>query len=440
MAAAEDLGPLLRELAPRVLGVLLRRYDGFDVCEDAVQEALLAAATQWPADGLPDNPRAWLVTVASRRLVDQVRSERTRRRREEAAAVREGPEAHLAPAPGEPTPGDQDDALTLLFLCCHPALTPASQIALTLRTVGGLSTAEVARAFLVPEATMGPRISRAKQRIRVAGARFLMPTGEEYAERLGAVLHVLYLVFNEGYTASSGPDLHRHELTSEAIRLTRAVHRALPDDGEVAGLLALMLLTDARRPARIDGDGGLVPLAEQDRARWDADAIAEGEALVTDAMRRSPLGPYQLQAAIAALHVRAPRAEDTDWRQILLLYRILGRIAPNPMVTLNHAVALAMTDGPRAGLELLEGLDADPRMAGHHRLHAVRAHLLELAGDGRAARDAYLRAAQRTNSLPEQRHLLLRADRLSPDTGADPGDDPHHPFALRSGSCLTVRA
>ncbi|MEU2838599.1 DUF6596 domain-containing protein [Streptomyces sp. NPDC007076] len=411
--AAEDLGNLLRELALRVLGALLRRHDAFDTCEDAVQEALLAAVKQWPVEGMPDDPRAWLITVASRRVVDQVRSEQARRRREEAAAVRNGPEAYVAPPPGEPAPGDRDDTLTLLFMCCHPALTPPSRIALTLRAVGGLGTAEVARAFLVPEATMGPRISRAKQRIWAEGASFRMPMGEEYTEQLGAVLHALYLIFNEGYTASSGPDLRRDELTSEAIRLTRAVHRSLPDDGEVAGLLALMLLTDARRPARVDSDGDLVPLAEQDRTRWDTASIEEGMALVTDAMLRSPLGPYQLQAAIAALHVQAPRAQDTDWQQIRILYGILGRIAPNPMVTLNHAVAVAMTDGPDAGLELLNGLDADTLMARHHRLHAVRAHLLELADDPHAAHQAYLHAARLTTSLPEQRHLLKRADRLS---------------------------
>ncbi|MFB7719637.1 RNA polymerase sigma factor [Nocardia sp. NPDC056100] len=409
----ENLGNRLRELAPQVLGALLRRYEAFDTCEDAVQEALLAAVRQWPVDGMPDDPRAWLVTVASRRVVDHIRSEEARRRREEAAAVRDGPEAYLAAAPDDSRAGNHDDTLTLLFLCCHPALTESSRIALTLRAVGGLGTAEVARAFLVPEATMGPRISRAKQRIRAAGSRFEIPTGEEYTERLGAVLHVLYLIFNEGYTASSGPALRRDELASEAIRLTRSVHRALPDDGEVAGLLALMLLTDARRSARVDAGGGLVPLAEQDRTRWDTARIEEGAALVSDAMGRSPLGPYQLQAAIAALHVQAARAEDTDWQQIRTLYRILGRIAPNPMVTLNHAVAVAMTDGPRAALELLAELDADPRMAGHHRLHAVRAHLLELAEDNSAAREAYLLAARRTTSLPEQRYLLDRADRIS---------------------------
>ncbi|WP_443078807.1 RNA polymerase sigma factor [Streptosporangium sp. NBC_01495] len=409
---SERLGDLLRELAPQVLGVLLHRYGGFEECEDAVQEALLAAAMQWPAQGVPESPRSWLVTVASRRLIDQVRSEHARRRRESTAAVREAPDAGLAPAPGDEGPGDHDDTLTLLFLCCHPALTPASQVALTLRAVGGLTTAEVARAFLMPEATMAPRISRAKQRIKAVGASFEMPSAQEWAGRLDAVLHVLYLIFNEGYTASSGPDLHRGELTTEAIRLTRMVHRSLPDDGEVAGLVALMLLTDARRAARIGADGALVPLAEQDRNRWDAVMIEEGAALVTAAMSASPLGPYQLQAAIAALHVQAPRAEDTDWEQIRILYGILTRIAPNPMVTLNHAVAVAMTRGPQAGLELLESLDGEPRITRHHRLYAVRAHLQELAGEHTAAQENYRLAARRTTSLPEQRYLRDRAGRL----------------------------
>ncbi|MEU8108792.1 RNA polymerase sigma factor [Nonomuraea muscovyensis] len=412
MSASERLGDLLRELAPQVLGVLLHRYGGFEECEDAVQEALLAAAMQWPTQGVPESPRSWLVTVASRRLIDQVRSEQARRRREATAAVRAAPDAGLAPAPGDESPGDHDDTLTLLFLCCHPALTPASQVALTLRAVAGLTTAEVARAFLMPEATMAPRISRAKQRIKAVGASFEMPRAQEWARRLDAVLHVLYLIFNEGYTASSGPDLHRGELTTEAIRLTRMVHRSLPDDGEVAGLLSLMLLTDARRAARTGPDGALVPLAEQDRNRWDAAMIEEGTALVTDAMSASPLGPYQLQAAIAALHVQAPRAGDTDWEQIRILYGILTRIAPNPMVTLNHAVAVAMTRGPRAGLELLESLDGDPRIARHHRLYAVRAHLQELAGEYAAARENYRLAARRTTSLPEQRYLRERAGKL----------------------------
>ncbi|MBB6347652.1 RNA polymerase sigma factor (sigma-70 family) [Nonomuraea muscovyensis] len=412
MSASERLGDLLRELAPQVLGVLLHRYGGFEECEDAVQEALLAAAMQWPTQGVPESPRSWLVTVASRRLIDQVRSEQARRRREATAAVRAAPDAGFAPAPGDESPGDHDDTLTLLFLCCHPALTPASQVALTLRAVAGLTTAEVARAFLMPEATMAPRISRAKQRIKAVGASFEMPRAQEWARRLDAVLHVLYLIFNEGYTASSGPDLHRGELTTEAIRLTRMVHRSLADDGEVAGLLSLMLLTDARRAARTGPDGALVPLAEQDRNRWDAAMIEEGTALVTDAMSASPLGPYQLQAAIAALHVQAPRAGDTDWEQIRILYGILTRIAPNPMVTLNHAVAVAMTRGPRAGLELLESLDGDPRIARHHRLYAVRAHLQELAGEYAAARENYRLAARRTTSLPEQRYLRERAGKL----------------------------
>ncbi|HEV7936164.1 MAG TPA: RNA polymerase sigma factor [Actinomadura sp.] len=406
---------LLRELAPQVLGALVRRYGRFDTCEDAVQEALLAAAVQWPGEGLPDNPRGWLITVASRRLVDQWRSDEARRRREATAAALVPAGEFVAPAPGDAHPPDQDDTLTLLFLCCHPALTPASQVALTLRAVGGLTTAQIARAFLVPEATMAPRISRAKQRIKAAGVPFGMPPESQRADRLRVVLHVLYLIFNEGYTATSGPDLQRGQLTGEAIRLTRAVHRLLPDDGEVAGLLALMLLTDARRSARTGSDGAMIPLAEQDRGNWDRRSIAEGVALITDALSRTPLGPYQLQAAIAAVHVEAPRSEDTDWAQILALYDLLQRIAPGPMVTLNQAVAVAMVRGPRAGLAVLETLDTDSRVAGHHRLHAVRAHLLEMAGDHAAARSCYQLAARRTASLPEQRHLQARAARLGPE-------------------------
>jgi len=340
---------LLRELAPQVLGALARRYGHFDMCEDAVQEALLAAATQWPDEGVPESPKAWLITVASRRLTDQFRSEQARRVREDTAAAE--------PPPGQPP--DQDDTLTLLFMCCHPALSPPSQLALTLRAVGGLTTAQIASAFLVPEATMAQRISRAKQRIKETGAQFSMPPEDERADRLCVVLHVLYLIFNEGYTATSGPQLERSELTGEAIRLTRAVHRLLPGEGEVAGLLALMLLTDARRPARTRPDGALVPLTEQDRGLWNRESIREGIGLVTDALAGAPLGPYQLQAAIAAVHAEAARAEDTDWPQILALYDLLERISPNPMVTLNHAVAVAMVRGPQAGLDLLGTLDAD---------------------------------------------------------------------------------
>jgi RNA polymerase sigma factor (sigma-70 family) len=405
---------LLRELAPQVTGTLVRRYGQFDLAEDAVQEALLAAAVQWPEAGIPERPRGWLVTVAARRLTDQVRGESARRRREETAAARSPADELVAPGPDAQLPAANDDTLTLLFLCCHPALSPPSQVALTLRAVGGLTTAQVARAFLVPEATMAQRISRAKQRIKAAGARFAMPPPAERAERLRVVLQVLYLIFNEGYAASSGPDLQRADLTSEAIRLARELHRLLPEDGEVAGLLALMLLTDARRPARTRPDGSLVPLAEQDRSRWDAGAIAEGVALVTGTLARAPLGPYQLQAAIAAVHDEAARAEDTDWRQILVLYELLERVAPSPVVTLNHAVAVAMVRGPRAGLDLLATLDGDDRLAGHHRLDAVRAHLLELAGDREAAREHYRAAARATTSLPEQRYLESRAARLGP--------------------------
>ena len=414
MSGATRVEELLRELAPQVTGVLVRRYGQFDLCEDAVQEALLAAAVQWPEAGIPERPRGWLVTVASRRLTDQVRGESARRRREETAAARSPADELVAPGPDADPPAANDDTLTLLFLCCHPALSPASQVALTLRAVGGLTTAQVARAFLVPEATMAQRISRAKQRIKAAGARFAMPPAAERAERLQVVLQVLYLIFNEGYAASSGPDLQRADLTSEAIRLARELHRLLPDDGEVAGLLALLLLTDARRPARTRPDGSLVPLAEQDRSRWDAGAVAEGVALVTGTLARAPLGPYQLQAAIAAVHDEAARAEDTDWPQILVLYELLERVAPSPVVTLNHAVAVAMVRGPRAGLELLATLDGDDRLAGHHRLDAVRAHLLELAGDREAAREHYRAAARATTSLPEQRYLESRAARLGP--------------------------
>ncbi len=403
---------LLRELAPQVLAAVARRYPTFEMAEDAVQEALLAAATQWPADGLPANPRGWLVTVASRRLTDQLRSDLARVRRETASGALLPPVELVAPSPGDELPSDEDDTLRLLFLCCHPALSAASQVALTLRAVGGLTTAQIAQSFLVPEATMAQRISRAKQSIKGADARFEMPPAEERAERLRVVLHVLYLIFNEGYAATSGPDLQRADLTTEAIRLTRDLRRMLPSDGEVAGLLALMLLTDARHAARVSADGGLISLADQDRMRWDRPTIAEGVALITETLQRAPVGPFQLQAAIAAIHDEAPTAEATDWRQILVLYELLAGLAPNPMVTLNHAVAAAMVNGPRAGLDLLATLDSDDRIAGHHRLDAVRAHLLEMAGDPAEAQSAYRLAARRTSSLPEKRYLEDRAARL----------------------------
>ena len=402
---------LLRELAPQVLGALVRRHGQFDTCEDAVQEALLAAALSWPDDGVPVSPKGWLTTVASRRLVDEWRSESARRRREEHDAVLDTVGAPSAPA--------EDDTLTLLFLCCHPALPAPSQIALTLRAVGGLTTAEIAAAFLVPEATMAQRISRAKQKIRSTGAHFALPPEGERADRLRAVQHVLYLIFNEGYTTSAGPHLHRADLTGEAIRLTRMLRRLVPDDGETAGLLALMLLTDARRAARADPGGSLVPLAEQDRSLWNIGMIAEGMAVVSGTLGRGRVGPYQLQAAIAALHDEAATAEETDWPQILALYEVLERISPCPVVTLNRAVALAMARGPLAGLALLGTLDDDEKMAHTHRVESVRAHLLELAGDPVAARRSYLKAAGMTASLPEQRYLTLRASQLGTRTSPE---------------------
>jgi RNA polymerase sigma factor (sigma-70 family) len=397
---------LLRDLAPQVLGALVRRHGQFDACEDAVQEALLAATVQWPAEGVPERPRSWLLTVATRTLVDHWRTDSARRRRESTAAL--DPTDGSAVDAHDTTPGAQD-TLVLLFLCCHPALSPPSQLALTLRAVGGLSTAQIAAAFLVPQTTMAQRIGRAKQRIRDTGARFVLPPPAERAGRLGVVLHVLYLVFNEGHTASSGPDLHRADLTAEAIRLTRLLHRLLPGDGEVAGLLALMLLTDARRTARTEPDGSIVPLAEQRRERWDAAAIAEGQALLARTLGAGPVGQYQIQAAIAALHDEASVAEQTDWPQILALYDVLAQVAPGPMVTLSRAVALAMVHGPVAGLAVLGTLDADDRLAHTHRVEAVRGHLLEQSGDRRAAHASYLRAARMTASLPEQRYLTRRA-------------------------------
>jgi RNA polymerase sigma factor (sigma-70 family) len=395
---------LLRELAPQVLGALMRRHHDFHAAEDAVQEALVAAARQWPDAGLPDSPRNWLIQVASRRLVDAVRSEGARRRREEHAELLEPPGVE---------PAGADDTLLLLFLCCHPALSDASAIALTLRAVGGLTTREIAAAFLVPEATMAQRISRAKRTIDEAGGRFEPPAGDAWSERLDAVLQVLYLVFNEGYAASGGPELQRSELAGEALRLARLLRRLLPGDGEVGGLLALILLTDARRPARTGPGGELIPLAEQDRSLWDREAIAEGVALITETLSRDAIGPYQLQAAIAAVHDEAPTADTTDWPQILALYGLLESITDNPMVKLNHAIAVAMVRGPRDGLELLDELDADGRLAGHHRPAAVRAHLLEMAGEEAAAIEHYRRAAGLTASVPEQRYLAMRAERLA---------------------------
>jgi RNA polymerase sigma factor (sigma-70 family) len=382
----------------------VRRHGQFDACEDAVQEALVAASRQWPADGIPADPRSWLIAVARRRLVDEWRSESARRRREETVSALDIDDAEVANA---------DDTLALLFLCCHPSLPPPSQLALTLRAVGGLTTGEIANAFLVPEATMAQRISRAKQTIKRSGIRFELPPEPERSQRLGVVLHALYLLFNEGYTASLGSRLSRADRTTDAIRLTRMLREALPDDGEVAALLALMLLTDARRAARSDPEGVPIPLAQQDRGRWNAEQIAEGIALLEATLGKHPVGPYQLQAAIAAVHDEAATGDETDWPQILALYDVLEQVAPSPVVTLNRAVAVAMVDGPRAGLDALRPIEDEPSLAASHRPFAVRAHLLEMAGELESARADYLEAARRTASQPEARYLTLRAARLA---------------------------
>ena len=410
-SATTGIEHLLRDLAPQVLGAVMRRFGDFAAAEDAVQEALIAAALQWPREGTPDNPRGWLIHVAARRMTDQVRSEVARREREALLARQEWPFSD--PEAIEPeSPIDEDDTLVLLFMCCHPALTPASAIALTLRAVGGLTTAEIANAFLVPEATMAQRISRAKQSVKTSSVPFEMPAESERVERLASVLHVLYLIFNEGYTASAGNDLHRADLSNEAIRLTRAVCALLPRDGEVAGLLALMLLTDARRPARTGGSGELIPLEKQDRSLWNRDAIAEGIALVTHTLSKGTIGFYSLQAAIAAVHDEAERAEETDWPQILALYDVLRRISDNPMIALNRAIAWAMVHGPKSALELVDAIATEGRLASSHRLDAVRAHLLELDGQHAAAITHYLAAAARTASIPERDYLTTQAARL----------------------------
>ena len=415
---ATGIEDLLRQLAPPVLGAVVRRFGHFDTAEDATQEALLAAATQWPGAGIPDNPKAWLITVASRRLTDLLRAEQARRRREDTVARWTLPGDLVAAAAGDAggsghTPAD--DTLILLFMCCHPALSVTSQIALTLRAVGGLAPAEIARAFLTSEDTMTRRISRAKRQIRASGIPFAPPPAAEQAARLGAVLRVLYLVFNEGYASTSGPGLRRGDLSAEAIRLTRLIHRLLPGDGEVSGLLALMLLTEARKEARTGPGGELIPMSDQDRTRWDAAMIGEGVALITRALPAGPVGPYQLQAAIAAIHDEAHTADQTDWPQIVALYELLLQLADNPIVALNHTVAVAMASGPEAGLDLLARLDLERRLPGDHRPHAVRAHLLEMAGDRATAGDAYEAAASRATNLTQQRYLRARAARLVAD-------------------------
>jgi len=404
----EDIGSLSRELAPQVLGALVRRYGQFGACEDAVQEALLEAVTAWRDKGVPENPRGWLLTVASRRLIDEVRSDHARRRRESEHVAAAAPLTQ-----SQEGAQDRDDSLALLFLCCHPSLSPPSQVALTLRAVGGLSTAQIAAAFLVPEATMAQRISRAKQSIKGAGARFELPGRAERMARLGIVLHVLYLIFNEGYTATAGPGLTAPELTGEAIRLTRWLHRLVPEDAEVTGLLALMLLTDARRPARTTEDGCLIPLTEQDRGRWDTAAVAEGVALISAVLPEGRPGPYQVQAAIAAVHDEAESVDATDWPEILGLYDLLMHLSPSPVVSLNRSVAAAMVAGSAAGLDELRKLESDPQLSQGHRLASTRAHLLEMSGDLAGAVAAYREAARLTTSLPERRYLTVRAARLA---------------------------
>ena len=413
-AASEQL---LRELAPQVLGAVARRFRDFVSAEDAVQEAMIAAFTQWPDEGIPENPRGWLIQVASRRMTDHVRSEIARRDREAAVAQ----EAEIVVPTVDIESGmDPDDTLILLFMCCHPALTPSSAIALTLRAVGGLTTAEIANAFLVPEATMAQRISRAKQSIQDSGVPFRLPSAQERAQRLPSVLHVLYLIFNEGYASSVGAHLQRLDLAREAIRLTRYTKKLIPDSAELTGLLALMLLTDARRAARTGPSEELIPLDKQDRSLWDQAEISEGVGLVTEALSKGAVGMYQLQAAIAAVHDEALRAEDTDWPQILALYELLKGAAPGPMVTLNHAIAAAMVHGPAKGLELLKVLDKDNRLAAHYRLDAVRGHLLEMTGDYKSAIQHYRVAAARTTSIPEQNYLITQAARL--EENAKSGD------------------
>jgi RNA polymerase sigma factor (sigma-70 family) len=403
---------LLRELAPQVLGAVARRFRDFSASEDAVQEALIAAATHWPESGMPDNPRGWLIRVAARRIVGHVRAETARRHREAIVVSMVPPEDQMALAADEAGANGRDDTLDLFFVCCHPVLSPTSAIALTLRAVGGLTTLEIARAFLVPEETMAQRISRAKQSIKTSGAAFETPAPEEIAARLGSVMHVLYLIFSEGYTATSGPELQRSDLSDEALRIARLLHRVAPDDCEVAGLVALMILTNARRAARSGPSGEFVPLDEQDRTRWDQEAIAEGVALLSATMPRGQVGAYQVQAAIAALHDEAPSVDETDWAQILELYRVLLRLSDNPMVALNHAIATAMVHGPKAGMERLDAIASDPRVGEHHRLDAVRGHLLERAGDREGAVAHYERAAERTASLAERNYLLMRAAML----------------------------
>jgi RNA polymerase sigma factor (sigma-70 family) len=407
-----ELEDVWRRESPHVLAALLRRHGDYADCEDAAQEAVAAAAEQWPRDGVPDNPRGWLIRVGSRRLIDQLRSNRSRAVREETVGTAQPADAYVGPAADDDTSPGGDDTLVLLLLCCHPLLTRPSQVALTLRAVSGLPSAAIATAFLVPEPTMAQRLSRARTTLRDSAVRFEKPTSEELPARVAAVLDVLYLIFNEGYARSTGDTLLDTSLADEAIRLTRQLHAYLPDHDEIAGALALMLLTDARRAARTDERGDLVPLAEQDRSRWDAGLVGEGVALLEEVLPHGHVGAYQLQAAIAAVHADAQRYDDTDWAQIAVLYSMLDQVAPSPAVTLNRAVAVGMSAGPTAGLAALQPIVDDPSLERYHRLPAVRAHLLEMVGDLAEAERQYARAVELTSSRPEQRYLAHRLTRL----------------------------
>lgn len=408
MAAPDAIEDLLRTEAPQVLGALVRRFGHFDIAEEATQDALLAASQQWHRDTIPDQPRSWLIRVAYRRMVDALRAESADRRREEQYVASE-PYASSSNA----APADHDDSLNLLLLCCHPALSSASRTALTLRAVGGLTTAEIAHAYGVTEQTMAVRISRAKQQIRKSGARFEFLVDDDFPSRLSAVMRVLYLIFNEGYTVTAGTELTRTDLTREAIRLTRLLHALVPDDPEPTGLLALMLLIDSRRATRSDADGELIPLADQDRSRWDQEPIREGSDLIRAVWSRGNVGTYQLQAAIAAVHASAPIAEQTDWVQIAALYLALEQVEPTGLVMLARVVAVAHAFGHARATALLEELDREHGLLQHpltrHRAHAIRAHLREAEGDPTAAREDFLAAADMTTNEPESRYLSRKA-------------------------------